>query len=120
MAKNNFEGWNKVIKNMSLNSRELIWDQAIKYLISAGVMEPTVYDNLTQGQIQTIIMDMSTDPVYESIIEVFKDFSMWFIGVRIDSLPDWVIGGKELWLLYLMLRFYNRVWNNETWIKLED
>ncbi len=111
--------WSKVIKNMELPKRKLVWQGAIEHLINVEVMEPTMSDTLSQAWIQEIIMTISTDPIYTSIIEVFDDFSKWFIGVKKDSLPAYVETGEELWLLYLMLRFWDMVWDGKVWRKME-
>ena len=113
------ERWGEVIKNMDLGKREPIWQKAIEHLLAKDAIEPTMSNELSQEWLQDIIVAISDDPAYESIIDVMSDFSRWFVGVRLDSLPDYVVSGKELWLLYTMLRFWDMVWDGNDWVELE-
>ncbi len=118
MKKNSFDRWSEVIKNMKMKSREPMWDQAIKHLVSEGAMEPTLYLTLTQGQIQNTMLegDDSSD-----IHNLFIDFSKWLISSW-GELRFYVMrfkSGDELWLAYLMAVNYAMEWDGETWVNVE-
>lgn len=117
-----FGKWSKAIKQMDLGKREPLWQNAIEYLVGIEAIDPTMSNDLSQEWIQEIFMQTSTregtDDPYTSAIEVLDDFSMWFIGVKKDSLPAYVVTGKELWLLYLMLRVWDMVWDGDDWVKV--
>jgi len=117
---NFYDRWENVISNIDLGSREPVWQKAIDIMIEEGDLEPTMSRELSQDWIQEIIIEKSTEPACSSIVGVVSEFSRWFIGVRIDSLPDYVVSGKELWLLYLMLLYYNMAWSGNEWTELEQ
>lgn len=114
--------WTNVIKDTPLNSREPMWDQAIKYLMAEGAMEPTVYDTLTQGQIQEIILDKVCDEIHderypENISDLFQEFGKWLARIS-EERRFYIIeftDGNELWLAYLMSVYYAMEWDGEQW-----
>ena len=106
--KNTFKDWSKVIKNIQTNTPEPMWDQAIKHLISECAMEPTMAMELSQGQIQEIILES-----YDGgILDLFQDFGRW-IGV---SMSQSLSKGNEIWLAYLMATRYAMQWDGENWV----
>lgn len=113
MSKSNWDGWNEAIKNMEMNKREPVWDQAIKHLVSEGAMEPTMYDTLTQGQIQEIMLE--SDEI--NIHDLFISFGKWLISSwgEVRFYVCRFTTGNELWLAYLMSVYYAMEWNGEKW-----
>ena len=117
MSKSFFDGLSEVIKNTPMRSREPMWDQAIKYLVSEGVMEPTMYDTLTQGQIQNIMLE-SDD--YMDIHDLFISFGKWLISAW-GEVRFYVMrfgSGSALWLAYLMTVYYAMEWDGEKWVDI--
>jgi hypothetical protein len=114
MSENNFQEWCKVIKDIPMRKRDPMWDQAIKYLVSECAMEPTIYDTLTQGQIQGMILEAGPQL---NIWGLFQDIGAWVehqcthteYAMRFSS-------GAELWLAYLMATRYALEWNGEEWV----
>lgn len=117
MVENTFEGWNKIIKDTPLNSREPLWDQAIHYLVSEGAIEPMMYDTLTQGQIQQSILDGHYE---EGIVDLFQAFGRWLISAwgetrfYVCQFTD----GNELWLAYLMAVWHDLEWDGDSWVAI--
>ncbi len=114
MSKSNFEGWSEVIKNTPMRSREPMWDLAIKHLVSEGAMEPTMYDTLTQGQIQNIMLDGGEINIHD----LFISFGKWLISSwgEVRFYVCRFTAGNELWLAYLMAVYYAMEWDGEKWV----
>ncbi len=115
---NSFEGWSKAIKNIKLRERDPMWDKAMKFLIAEGDLEPTMYDELTQHQIQRIILDRDS---IDDICNLFIDFAKWIESIRLDTtIPQRFDRGNELWLLFLMATYYAKQWDwhEELWLNI--
>ena len=92
------------------NFREPMWDKAIKLLVAEGDLEPTVYNELTQHQIQRIILDKENDG--GDICNLFIDFAEWIKYIKNETTVTWHFGrGNELWLLFLMATYYAKQWD---------
>lgn len=117
MSENNFSGWSKAIKDMEMSKREPMWDLAIKHLVAEGAMEPTVYDTLTQGQIQEIAL---AEQPSDDIQDVFLDMAKWMTEGfgEIRFYVSGFLNGNELWLAYLMAVYYAMEWDGRNWVSI--
>jgi len=111
--------WEKFFKDIELPVREPVWQKAIEFLRDNKIITPTMANELSQDWIQEIMMEKCVDPIFTTRLEVIQYMSKWIIGIKIDSFPDWVETGKELWLLYLMDFLWDRIWNGMEWIERE-
>lgn len=121
MGENSFDDWCRVIKDIPMRKREPMWDGATKYLVAEGAMEPTVYDTLTQGQIQEMIMESDTELTPVSLADLFIGFGNWLVSEWGES-RFYVArfkSGAELWLAYLLETRYALEWNGEAWVGVE-
>lgn len=109
-TENSFEGWSRVIKNISMETREPMWDQAIKYLIAECAMEPTMYDTLTSGQ----IAGMMRSEGY-SICGTIIDFGIWVKKNQVRLMERHGDFMNEIWLAYLMETRYAMEWDGAKW-----
>ena len=113
MKQDFFSKWEQVIKNTKLDSREPVWEQAIRHIMSEGDMSGTMARELSQSWIQDIIMEKGADSIYE----MFADLSHWMNNevILADYLSLYFTDGNEIWLAYLMATSYELYWNGETW-----
>ena len=117
MEENTFEKWNEAIKNMDMEKRPPMWDKAIKYLVGEGAMEPTLYNTLTQGFIQEIMLELECE---DDIHDLFQSFSKWLISPWGES-KFYVFRfqkGNELWLAFLMATQYAMEWREDHWAEI--
>lgn len=114
MSKSYFDKWSEVIKNTPLKSREPLWEQAIKYLVDEGDMGPTMQYELTQANIQDMILEGHYG---DSIHELLQEFGKWLLSAwgetrfYVCRFTD----ANELWLAYLMAVWHDMEWNGEKW-----
>lgn len=117
MTKSNFEGWDKVIKDIPMSKREPMWDQAIKYLVAEDALGATMQYELSQEAIQTIILG---NHYGDSIQELFQEFGRWLVSAW-GSTRFYVCrfnDGNELWLAYLMAVYHAMEWDGENWVSI--
>lgn len=113
MSESNFEGWNRVIRTHPMRSREPMWDQAIKYLVSEGVMEPTMCYALTSDQIAAMMQSQGY-----SVCGTIIDFGIWVKKNEAHLAERYNDYMNELWLAYLMESHYMMEWDGEKWIDI--
>lgn len=110
-----YNKWSEVIKNTPMRTREPMWDQAIKHLISEGAMEPTMGNELSQGWIQSIILD---GHYIGNILDLFQEFGRWVGEEVFKNVKFPLAKGNEYWLAYLMAVYYAMEWDGEKWVDI--
>lgn len=99
-----FGNWSKVIKEIPLSKRERIWDEAMSLMRDEGDLEPTMQKELTQHQIQSIILDRGNST---GVHDLFIDFAVWIKEGKTEIMQYDL--GNELWLHYLMERLIKKM-----------
>ena len=116
LCANSFHDW-CAIEDIPMRKREPMWDGAIKHLMSEGAIGPTMQYELTQGQIQEIIIQLSPKFTIHELVIHFGNWMVSDMGVTRFYVLRFTTGA-ELWLAYLMATRYALKWNGEAWVEV--